>query len=48
MLTFVVAGSGFTGIEMAGELLEWKTKLAHDYRVDESEVRLLVVEAMST
>ena len=48
MLTFVVAGSGFTGIEMAGELLEWKTKLAYDYRVDESEVRLLVVEAMST
>lgn len=48
MLTFVVAGSGFTGIEMIGELLEWKTKLAHDYRVDESEVKLLVVEAMST
>ena len=48
MLTFIVAGSGFTGIEMAGELLEWKTKLAHDYRVDESEVRLVVVEAMST
>lgn len=48
MLTFVVAGSGFTGIEMAGELLEWKTTLARDYRVDESEIRLLVVEAMST
>lgn len=48
MLTFVVAGSGFTGIEMIGELLEWKTKLAYDYRVNESEVRLLVVEAMST
>lgn len=48
MLTFVVAGSGFTGIEMAGELLEWKTTLAREYRVDESEIRLLVVEAMST
>lgn len=48
MLTFVVAGSGFTGIEMAGELLEWKTTLAKEYRVDESEIRLLVVEAMST
>lgn len=48
MLTFVVAGSGFTGIEMAGELLEWKSKLAKEYNVDEKEIRLLVVEAMST
>lgn len=48
MLTFAVAGSGFTGIEMAGELIEWKTKLAKEYNVDESEVRLLVVEAMGT
>ncbi|QGU93961.1 NADH dehydrogenase FAD-containing subunit [Clostridium bovifaecis] len=48
MLTFVVAGSGFTGIEMAGELLEWKSKLAKEHNVDEKEVKLLVVEAMST
>lgn len=48
MLTFVVAGSGFTGIEMAGELLEWKTTLAREYRVDENEVSLLVVEAAGT
>lgn len=48
MLTFVVAGSGFTGIEMAGELLEWKEALARDYRVDVNEIRILVVEAMST
>ena len=27
MLTFTVAGAGFTGIEMAGELIEWKKKL---------------------
>lgn len=48
MLTFVVAGSGFTGIEMAGELLEWKATLAREYRVDENEIKILVVEAMST
>lgn len=48
MLTFVVAGSGFTGIEMAGELLEWKKTLAREYRVKEEEIRLLVVEAMGT
>ncbi len=48
MLTFAVAGSGFTGIEMAGELLEWKSTLAREYRVDENEVSLLVVEAEGT
>ena len=48
MLTFVVAGSGFTGIEMAGELLEWKSRLAREYNVDEAEVDLKVVEAMGT
>lgn len=46
MLTFVVAGAGFTGIELVGELVEWKKKLAKEYNVYESDVRLLVVEAM--
>lgn len=46
MLTFVVAGAGFTGIELIGELVEWKKKLAKEYNVYESEVRLIVVEAM--
>ncbi len=48
MLSFVVAGSGFTGIEMAGELLEWKTKLSKDYGIDKGEVSLYVVEALGT
>ena len=48
MLSFVVAGSGFTGIEMAGELIEWKTKLAKDYGIDKEEVSLYVVEALGT
>ncbi len=48
MLTFVVAGSGFTGIEMAGEMLEWKNKLAKDYGIDKEEVTLYVVEALGT
>jgi NADH:ubiquinone reductase (H+-translocating) len=46
MLTFAVAGAGFTGIEMIGELVEWKKKLSSQYNVDEAEVRLLVVEAL--
>ncbi|MCH3963762.1 MAG: FAD-dependent oxidoreductase [Clostridium sp.] len=45
MLNFIVAGSGFTGVEMAGELSEWKTSLSKKYSVDENEVNLMLVEA---
>lgn len=48
MLTFVVCGSGFTGIEMIGELIDWKDRLASDYKLDPSEISLKVVEAMPT
>lgn len=48
MLTFVVCGSGFTGIEMIGELIDWKERLAKDYKLDPSEISLKVVEAMPT
>lgn len=48
MLTFVVCGSGFTGIEMIGELVDWKDRLAEDYKLDKSEFTLKVVEAMPT
>ncbi|EPH98276.1 pyridine nucleotide-disulfide oxidoreductase [Enterococcus faecalis 13-SD-W-01] len=48
MLTFVVCGSGFTGIEMIGELIDWKERLAKDYKLDPSEITLMVVEAMPT
>jgi NADH dehydrogenase len=46
LLRFVVAGAGFTGVEMLGELLDWKSVLARKYFVDESEVSLLLVEAV--
>lgn len=48
MLSFVVCGSGFTGIEMVGELLEWKTRLAKDNKIDPNEIELSVVEAVPT
>ncbi len=48
MLTFVVAGAGFTGIETMGELLEWRSTLCREYEIDSREVRLIVVEAMGT
>jgi len=48
MLTFTVCGSGFTGVEMIGELLEWKGRLAKDHKLDESEITLYLVEAAPT
>lgn len=47
LLTFVVGGGGFTGIELVGELVEWVEELCLDYDIDRKEVKLLVVEAMS-
>ncbi|AZR72600.1 NADH dehydrogenase [Anoxybacter fermentans] len=46
MLTFVVGGGGFTGIEMIGELAEWVRDLCQIYNVDRDDVRLIVVEAL--
>jgi NADH dehydrogenase len=47
MFTFVVAGAGFTGIEMAGELIEWRDVMCEKWLVDKSEIRIIVVEAMA-
>jgi NADH dehydrogenase len=46
MLTFVVAGGGFTGIELAGELLEWRDKMCAKWLVPKNETRIAVVEAL--
>lgn len=48
LLTFVVVGCGFTGIEMIGELAEWKSQLCKTYTIDESEVSLNVVDIQET
>ncbi len=45
MLTFTIAGAGFTGIELAGELLEQKQVLSPKYHIDPNEVRVLIIEA---
>jgi NADH dehydrogenase len=46
LLTFVVVGASFTGMEMAGELMEQKARLTRRYDTDGSEVSILVAEAM--
>lgn len=46
MLTFVVAGGGFTGVEMVGELAEWKDKLCDKYDVKPRDVSIKIVEGL--
>jgi len=48
LLSFVVAGAGFTGIETVGELFEWKDVLCDKYGINPSEVGIYNVEAMPT
>lgn len=48
MLTFTVCGSGFTGIELVGELVEWKDRLAKNNKIDTDEMTLYVVESAPT
>lgn len=44
LLTFVTVGAGFTGVEMAGELGEWKDELCRSFHIDKEEVSLYVVD----
>ncbi len=46
MLTFVVAGAGFTGIEMVGELLEYRDVMCRKHFIDRKEVRVVNIEAL--
>jgi len=48
MLTFVIAGAGFTGVELAGEILERKHTLCRKYHLKKHEVRVIIVEALDT
>jgi len=44
LLSFVIAGAGFTGIELAGELCERRDQLCPKYHIDPAEVTVTVVE----
>lgn len=46
LLSFIVIGCGFTGIEMIGELAEWKDELCLNYNIPEEEVKLYVVDML--
>ena len=47
LLTFVVAGAGFTGVEMAGELGHWVKQLCRVHGIARSEVRLVLLDMLS-
>ena len=44
LLTFIVVGGGFTGVEMMGELGEWKERLCKDFYISEDEVTLILAD----
>src|SRR5690606_17793707 len=44
-LTFVVAGAGFTGIEMVGELVDQLPKLCKEYAIPYKKIRIINVES---
>lgn len=46
LLTFIVVGCGFTGIEMIGELAEYKNRLCQEYDVEPEEVRLIALDQL--
>jgi NADH dehydrogenase len=44
MLTFVIIGAGFTGVELVGEMAEYREELCKEFFIDPSEVRLVVAD----
>lgn len=48
MLTIAVVGSGFTGAELMGEFIEQRKVLAQNYKLDESEIKLVLLEASTS
>ena len=44
-LSFVIAGGGFTGVELAGEIASWKKRLCKHFGIDQSIPAIYLVEA---
>lgn len=47
LLTFVVGGAGFTGVEMIGELAQWLKKLCREHKIAREEIRLVLVDMLN-
>lgn len=48
LLSIAVVGSGFTGTETIGEINDWKTVLAKEYKIDPTEIKLSLIEMAPT
>lgn len=46
LLSFVVTGAGFTGVEMVGELISWFKDLAKAYGIPQKDIDLYLVEGL--
>lgn len=46
LLTFVVGGGGFTGVETIGEIAHWVKSLCREYNIERDEVDLKLIEAL--
>jgi len=44
LLTFIIVGGGFTGVEMMGELGEWRQRLCKEFFISEEEVTLILAD----
>ena len=45
LLTFVVAGGGFSGVEVVAEMNDFLRSVARQYRIDKSEIRVMLVHS---
>ncbi len=48
LLTFVVGGAGFTGVEMMGELALWSRQLCKQHDIARDDIRLVIVDMLPT
>lgn len=46
LLSFAVAGGGFTGVEMVGELIDWVDEYCKKYKIERNEVELYIIEGL--
>ncbi|MFQ5795629.1 MAG: NAD(P)/FAD-dependent oxidoreductase [Candidatus Bipolaricaulia bacterium] len=44
----LIGGGGFTGVELAGEMVDWRPRLAKTFDLDPKEIHITVVEGAET
>ncbi|MDR0898898.1 MAG: FAD-dependent oxidoreductase [Lactobacillaceae bacterium] len=48
MLNIMIVGSGFTGVELVGELIEWREVIAKETKLNPDDIKLTMLEAAPT